>query len=227
VTVESKILVVDDEPAIRDAVGYMLRSNGFGVETAASGEAALDALERERFDVMLLDVMLPRLSGVELCRRVRAASDIPILMLTAADAEVDRVVGLEAGADDYVTKPFSTAELLSRVRAILRRRELDRGASVRVLGSLEVDLSRHEARVAGEPVRLTPTEFRLLALLASEDRPFSRREIMQHLWESSYVGDERAADVHVANIRRKLDRGEGGEERVITVRGVGYRLAAI
>jgi two-component system response regulator RegX3 len=226
VTADAKILLVDDEPAIRDSVGYMLRSNGFGVETAASGEAALDALERERFDVMLLDVRLPRLSGVELCRRVRAASDIPILMLTAADAEVDRVVGLEAGADDYVTKPFSTAELLSRVRAILRRRELDRGASVRVLGSLEVDLARHEARIEGESVRLTPTEFRLLALLASEDRPFSRREIMQHLWESSYVGDERAADVHVANIRRKLDRGDG-QERVITVRGVGYRLVAI
>ena len=222
----AKILLVDDEPAIRDAVGYILRSNGFAVETAASAESALDSLARERFDLMLLDVMLPRLSGMELCRRVRAESDIPILMLTARDAEVDRVLGLEMGADDYVTKPFSTAELLSRVRAILRRRELDRGMTVRVVGSLELDVSRYEARVDGVPVRLTPTEFRLLALLASEDRPFSRREIMQHLWESSYVGDERAADVHIANLRRKLDR-DGEADRIVTVRGVGYRLAAV
>jgi DNA-binding response OmpR family regulator len=223
---DAKVLLVDDEPAIRDAVGYILRSNGFAVETVASAEAALEALDRERFDLMLLDVMLPRLSGMELCRRVRGSSDIPILMLTARDDEVDRVLGLESGADDYVTKPFSTAELLSRVRAILRRRELDRGVSVRVVGSLEVDLARHEARVAGQPVRLTPTEFRLLSLLASQDRPFSRREIMQHLWDSSYVGDERAADVHVGNIRRKLE-GDGDPERILTVRGVGYRLAAV
>ena len=222
----AKILLVDDEPAIRDAVGYILRSNGFAVETAESAEGALESLGRDRFDLMLLDVMLPRLSGMELCRRVRATSDIPILMLTARDAEVDRVLGLESGADDYVTKPFSTAELLSRVRAILRRRELDRGVSVRVVGSLELDLSRHEARVDGEPVRLTPTEFRLLSLLASQDRPFTRREIMQHLWESSYIGDERAADVHVANIRRKLD-SNGGPERIVTVRSVGYRLVAV
>jgi DNA-binding response OmpR family regulator len=147
-------------------------------------------------------------------------------MLTARDAEVDRVLGLEMGADDYVTKPFSTAELLSRVRAILRRRELDRGMTVRVVGSLELDVSRYEARVDGVPVRLTPTEFRLLALLASHDRPFSRREIMQHLWESAYVGDERAADVHIANLRRKLDR-DGEADRIVTVRGVGYRLAAV
>jgi two-component system, OmpR family, response regulator RegX3 len=222
---DSRILLVDDEPAIRDAVGYILRSNGFGVETVASAEGALDALDRERFELMILDVMLPRLSGMELCRRVRATSDIPILMLTARDAEVDRVLGLESGADDYVTKPFSTAELLSRVRAILRRRALDRGASVRVVGSLVLDLARHEARVEGQPVRLTPTEFRLLSLLASQDRPFSRREIMQHLWDSSYVGDERAADVHVANIRRKLEQ-DGDAERIVTVRGIGYRLAS-
>jgi DNA-binding response OmpR family regulator len=226
VTQGAKILLVDDEPAIRDAVGYILRSNGFAVETAASAESALDSLARERFDLMLLDVMLPRLSGMELCRRVRAESDIPILMLTARDAEVDRVLGLEMGADDYVTKPFSTAELLSRVRAILRRRELDRGMTVRVVGSLELDVSRYEARVDGVPVRLTPTEFRLLALLASHDRPFSRREIMQHPWESAYVGDERAADVHIANLRRKLDR-DGEADRIVTVRGVGYRLAAV
>ncbi len=204
----------------------MLRSNGFAVETAPSAEAALEALARDRFEVMLLDVMLPRLSGIELCRRVRATSDIPILMLTARDAEVDRVVGLEAGADDYVTKPFSAAELVSRVRAILRRRALDRGVTVRTIGSLELDLARHEVRVGGRAVRITPTEFRLLALLASQDRPFSRREIMQHLWDSSYVGDERAADVHVANIRRKL-RTAAEEDHVVTVRGAGYRLLAV
>jgi two-component system response regulator RegX3 len=227
VTASPAILLVDDEPAIRDAVGYILRSNGFAVETVASAEGALEALDRgDRFDLMVLDVMLPRLSGMELCRRVRATSDMPIIMLTARDAEVDRVLGLESGADDYVTKPFSTAELLSRVRAILRRRDLDRGTSVRAVGSVEVDLARHEVRVGGQPVRLTPTEFRLVSLLASQDRPFSRREIMQHLWESSYVGDERAADVHVANIRRKLE-SDGDPARIVTIRGVGYRLAAV
>ena len=226
-----RILVVDDEPAITDAVAYALRGEGFDVATAGDGESALDAAREQGFDVLVLDLMLPRLSGIEVCRRLRAESDVPILMLTAKDAEVDRVVGLEAGADDYVTKPFSTAELVSRVRAILRRRELDRTAgssTTRRLGGLTLDLARYRASVDGEVVPLTPSEFKLLALLAQEpERVYTRREIMEHLWESSYVGDQRACDIHVSNVRRKIERDPANPERLLTVRGVGYRLVSV
>jgi two-component system response regulator RegX3 len=222
--VTTRVLVVDDEPAIRESVAYALRAEGYDVTEHETGHGALEALTTDRHDVVVLDVMLGDLSGVEVCRRLRAVSDVPILMLTARDLEADRVLGLEAGADDYVTKPFSMLELVSRIRAILRRRELDRGATVRRIGDLELDLATHEARLHGETIRLTPTEFRLLTLLSSQDRAFTRREIMQHLWESSYVGDERAADVHVANIRRKLERDADSPARLATVRGIGYRL---
>jgi DNA-binding response OmpR family regulator len=221
----SRVLVVDDEAAIRDAVSFALRSHGFDVDAVQDGEEAIDAIQGDAYEVLILDQMLPRLSGVEVCRRVRSTSDIPIIILTARDAEVDRVLGLEAGADDYVTKPFSMAELVSRVRAILRRRELDlrsRGSVLRV-GALELDLARHTVTLGDERIELTPSEFRLLSLLADEpERVFSRREIMQHLWRSDFVGDERTADFHVANVRRKL-----GEDAVVTVRGIGYKLVAV
>jgi two-component system response regulator RegX3 len=225
-----RILVVDDEAAIVDAVAYALRREGFDVDTAGDGETALAAARQETFDVLVLDLMLPRLPGIEVCRQLRAESDIPILMLTAKDAEVDRVLGLEIGADDYVTKPFSMAELVSRVRAILRRRELDRAgaaAAIRV-GGVVLDLARHRVRVEGRPVDLTRSEFRLLTLLAgAPERVFSRREIMQHLWESDYVGDQRACDIHVSNIRRKIEADPSSPQRLVTVRGVGYRLVAV
>ena len=226
-----RILVVDDEAAIRETVGYALRGEGYEVSDAADGEEALEVARSNGFDVLILDLMLPKLSGVEVCRRLRAESDVPILLLTAKDAEVDRVLGLEAGADDYVTKPFSMAELVSRVRAILRRRQLDRSASggaVYLVGGLTLDLVRYGAQVEGRAVNLTRSEFKLLALLAAEpERVFSRREIMQHLWESSYVGDQRACDIHVSNIRRKIERDPARPERLLTVRGVGYRLLAV
>jgi two-component system response regulator RegX3 len=152
-------------------------------------------------------------------------------MLTAKDAEVDRVLGLELGADDYVTKPFSTAELVSRVRAILRRQDLDRngtGDGTKRVGALELDPARHEVRVAGAVRHLTPSEFKLLFLLAERpDHVFTRREIMQHLWDSDYVGDQRACDIHVSNLRRKLEQDPSHPERIVTVRGIGYKLAAV
>ena len=227
-----RILVVDDEAAIRETVGYALRGEGYEVSDAADGEEALEVARSNGFDVLILDLMLPKLSGVEVCRRLRAESDVPILLLTAKDAEVDRVLGLEAGADDYVTKPFSMAELVSRVRAILRRRQLDRSAAaggiVYRVGGLTLDLVRYGAQVDGRAVNLTRSEFKLLTLLAAEpERVFSRREIMQHLWESSYVGDQRACDIHVSNIRRKIERDATRPERLLTVRGVGYRLVAV
>jgi two-component system, OmpR family, response regulator RegX3 len=226
-----RILVVDDEPAIVDAVSYALEGEGYDVSSRADGEAALAAALEERFDLVVLDLMLPKMSGTEVCRRVRAESDVPIVMLTAKDAEVDRVLGLEIGADDYVTKPFSIAELVSRVRALLRRRELDRvgrGYAFKRIGSLTLDLARHKVALGEREVQLTPSEFRLLALLAEEpERVYSRREIMQHLWESSYVGDERACDIHISNLRRKLERVPDEPERVLTVRGVGYKLVPV
>jgi DNA-binding response OmpR family regulator len=226
-----RILVVDDEPAIVDAVTYALRASGFEVDTFGDGESALEAaLSKDGYDVLVLDVRLPGLSGIEICRRLRSESDVPILILTAMDAEVDRVLGLEAGADDYVTKPFSVVELVSRVRAILRRRELDRaaGGAVRRVGSLELDVNRHEVRIDGRTIRLTPSEFRLLALLAQEpERVYTRREIMQHLWDSTYVGDQRACDIHVSNLRRKIEDTPGRPQRLVTIRGVGYRLLAV
>jgi two-component system response regulator RegX3 len=226
-----RILVVDDEPAIVDAVAYGLRREGFEVDAVGDGSAALEAARSSSYDVIVLDLILPEVSGMDVCRTLRAESDVPIMMLTARDAEVDRVLGLELGADDYVTKPFSVAELVSRVRAILRRRELDRvpvrGAVVRV-GGLELDYVRHRVRVDGREVELTPSELSLLSLLAgAPDRVFTRRQIMQHLWESSYVGDERACDVHVSNLRRKIERDPARPERLLTVRGVGYKLVAV
>jgi two-component system response regulator RegX3 len=226
----SRILVVDDEPAIRDALSYALRSEGFEVDVTTDGASALEAALEGRHDVVVLDLKLPGMSGTEVCRRVRAESAIPIIMLTAKGGELDRVLGLEVGADDYVTKPFSMAELIGRIRAILRRRELDRSGRTAKLqvGSLQLDPMRHEARVEGNPKRLTPSEFKLLLLLAEQpERVFSRREIMQHLWDSDYVGDQRACDIHISNLRQKLERDPGRPERIVTVRGVGYKLAQV
>jgi two-component system, OmpR family, response regulator RegX3 len=229
--VSDRVAVVDDEEPIRDAVGYALRSDGFQVESFASGEELLDAVESGDVpDLILLDLMLPGLSGTEVCRRLRTTSVVPIIVLTARDAEVDRVMGLEAGADDYVTKPFSMVELISRVRANLRRLELDRTARrprLRV-GGLELDLARHVVQVGGRPVRLTPSEFKVLALLAdAPDHVFGRREIMQHLWESEYVGDMRACDIHISNIRKKIEDDPGRPCRLLTVRSIGYKLVPV
>jgi DNA-binding response OmpR family regulator len=226
----NRVLVVEDEPAVRDALGYALRGEGFEVDLTGDGEAGLHAAQAGDYDVLVLDLMLPKMSGTEVCRRLRAESPVPIIMLTAKGAELDRVLGLEIGADDYITKPFSMAELIGRIRAILRRRDLDRSGAERRLrvGSLELDPIRHEARVDGDPKRLTPSEFKLLLLLAEQpERVFSRREIMQHLWDSEYVGDQRACDIHISNLRQKLERDAARPERIVTVRGVGYKLAAV
>ena len=226
----TRVLFIDDEPAIRDAVGFALRTEGFEVETRADGESGLSAALEDDFDIVILDLRLPGLAGTEVCRRLREQSPVPIVMLTAKSAEVDRVLGLELGADDYVAKPFSMAELIGRVRAILRRQELERStpAAVRRIGDLELDAMRHQVSVAGEEKQLTPSEFRLLLLLAREPgRVYSRREIMEHLWDSTYVGDQRACDIHVSNLRRKLEEDPAKPQRVVTVRGVGYKLEAV
>ena len=223
----SRLLVVDDERDILEPLVYALEREGFVVASAETGNAALLRARAETFDVVVLDLMLPDMSGIDVCRTLRGESDVPILMLTARDAEVDRVLGLELGADDYVTKPYSTAELVSRIRAIIRRRELDRAATTSVLAvaGLVIDLDRHEVTVDGRVVQLTPSEFRLLRLLAEEPgRVFSRAQIMEHLWRTPYIGDARACDTHISNIRRKIERDPLHPTRIVTVREVGYRL---
>ena len=226
----ARVFVVEDEAAIRDAIAYSLRQEGYDVTEAEDGELALGLALREDFDLVLLDVLLPGLSGMEVCRRLRAERDVPILILSARGDEVDRVLGLEAGADDYVVKPFSMPELLGRVRAILRRRKLDRpgGATVLRAGELEVDLHTHEARLAGRAIHLTPSEFRLLAALAREPgRTLTRDDLVRELWGSEYVGDRRACDTHVVTLRRKLGDDGATPKRLVSVRGVGYRLLAV
>jgi two-component system response regulator RegX3 len=224
-----RVLIAEDEPAISDAVAYALRAEGYDVDAVPDGESAIEATRSNGFDLLVLDLMLPGVSGVEVCRRIRAESALPILMLTARTSEVDRVLGLEAGADDYVAKPFSMLELISRVRAILRRRELDSGGVSQVRASgIELDLRRHTVEIDGESVRLTPSELRLLACFVREpERVFSRRELMQHLWDSTYVGDQRACDAHIVNLRRKIEQDPERPTRLLTVRGVGYKLAEV
>jgi DNA-binding response OmpR family regulator len=226
----SRILVVEDEPAIAEAVSYALREAGYEVDCADDGGEAIDAARRVGYDLMVLDLLLPGTSGVDVCKTLRGESDLPIVMLTARDTEDDRVTGLDIGADDYITKPFSILELVSRVRALLRRRELDRARTSNVVkvGGLQLDMSRYAATIDGAPLRLTSSEFRLVQLLASEPgRVFTRDELVRHLWQSEFVGDRRAIDVHISNLRRKLEADARHPRRLLTVRGVGYRLVAV
>ena len=222
---KQRILLVDDEPDLLEPTTYVLRQNGFDVDCVETGEAALEQARSQRYDVLICDVMLPGIQGTDVCRELRSESALPIILLTAKDAELDRVLGLEMGADDYVTKPFSSAELVSRVRSLLRRRELDRASSVRTVGGLQLDVARHAASIDGRPILLTRSEFRLVALLASRPgTPFTREELIRHLWESDFVGDRRAIDVHVSNLRRKLEQDPRRPRRLVTVRGIGYKL---
>ena len=227
----TRVLVVEDEESFSDALSYMLRKEGYEVDIAETGPAALDTYDRHGADIVLLDLMLPGLSGTEVCRRLRVDSIVPIVMLTAKDAEVDRVLGLEVGADDYVTKPFSIAELVGRVHAILRRRDFERtaaGRAVRELGGLRIDLGRHRVEVGGSAIPLTPSELRLLVFLTERpEQVFTRAQIMEHLWETPYVGDARACDVHVYNLRQKIELDPAQPKRLLTVREVGYKLVAV
>jgi len=226
-----KILIADDEPSVRDSVGYALNQEGFDVTPAVDGTEAEELLAGDfDYDLLILDIMMPGASGLDICREVRSRSAVPIILLTAKDAEVDKVVGLEVGADDYVTKPFSVREVLGRVRAMLRRRELDRSplpeSSKIVSGPVTIDLARHVVTIHGKTVSLTRSEFQLLRLLAA--RPgevFTRSQIMEELWQTEFDGDERACDVHISNLRQKVETDPQRPDLVRTVRGIGYKFA--
>ena len=223
------ILVVDDEPTLVATLKYNLERESFRVLEAVDGEAALEAARTGRPDLIVLDLMLPGLSGLEVCRILRKETRVPIIMLTAKDAEVDKVVGLETGADDYVTKPFGMPELMARVRALLRRAEpgSDEESDVLESGDLRVDLTRREVRRGGSPLRLKPRELDLLVcFMRRRGRAFSREELLNQVWGYEFADDTRTVDVHVRWLRQKIEPDPSHPSRLITVRGVGYRFEA-
>ena len=221
-----RVVAVDDEESILKIVRYALEQEGFEVHTAGDATGGAFLIQEVHPDLLILDVMLPGKSGLDLARDIRLTSNVPIIMLSARGDEVDRILGLEFGADDYVTKPFSPRELVSRVRAILRR--TSQGASERprmVLGDLVIDSESHQVFMRGEPVHLTTSEYGFLQLLARHPgKAFSRAEILRALWDESPVGNERAIDVHAHNMREKLETNPKSPEYLLTVRGFGYRL---
>ena len=232
---DSKVLIVEDEPALLDTLEYSLSRQGYQVCTATDGPTAVEVARREKPDLIVLDVMLPGLDGFEVCRILRPEMSVPILMLTARDDEVDKVVGLEVGADDYMTKPFSMRELLARVKALLRRVRLDReeaaagenGVSPELLafGDLKVDVTRCEVLRGGVPLHLKPKEYELLVFLArNRGIVLSRDLILERVWGWDYVGGSRTVDVHVRWLREKIELDPANPSRIVTVRGVGYRF---
>jgi DNA-binding response OmpR family regulator len=223
-----RALVVDDEPPLVQVVAGYLAKEGFDVVTAADGESAVARARDTKPDVIVLDLMLPGIDGMEACRRIRAFSDAYVIMLTAKSDEVDKLVGLSVGADDYLTKPFSPRELVARVRAMLRRPRADAGGSgvdLRRFGDLEIDAAGREVRVAGRVVDLTRTEFDLLEALTAQPRvAFSRRQLLELVWRGDWYGDDHVIDVHIGNLRRKLGDDATHPRYVRTVRGVGFRM---
>jgi DNA-binding response OmpR family regulator len=224
-----RILLVDDEESVQKLLSYPLRSDGYEVVAATDGQEALDRFSEGTFDLVVLDVMLPRVDGFDVCRQLRARSAVPIIMLTAKAEEFDKVLGLELGADDYITKPFSMREFRSRVKAVLRRAELvrsdDNSDEPLVQGELAVDHSRRAVEIRGEPVRLTYVEFEILSALArAPGRVFSRTMLLERLWGDSSYRDPRTIDVHIRHLREKLELDPKQPEYLFTVRGVGYHF---
>jgi two-component system response regulator RegX3 len=224
----TRILLVEDEPSLVETVRYALEREGFGVTVARDGREALERFAAEPPDLVLLDLMLPAVSGLDVCRRIRESSMVPIVIVTAKDAEADKVAGLELGADDYVTKPFSVRELVSRVRANLRRSQMpapDAVGEVLTGGPIRLDAARHEVTVRGDPVAFPPKEFELLeSFLRSPGRLLTRERLIQRIWGGDYVGDTKTLDVHVKRLRQKIERDPHEPEHLLTVRGLGYKF---
>ncbi|MBL7496008.1 response regulator transcription factor [Frankia sp. CNm7] len=224
----TRLLVVEDESSFSEALSFMLEREGFDVAVAADGHSALAEFERHGADLVLLDVMLPGLSGTEVCRALRQKSSVPVIMLTARDSEIDKVLGLELGADDYVTKPFSARELVARIRAVLRRRggEPEEAAAATLeAGGVRMDVDRHVVTVHGAPVALPLKEFELLELfLRNTGRVLTRGQLIERVWGADYVGDTKTLDVHVKRLRAKIEAEPGNPRHLVTVRGLGYKF---
>jgi two-component system response regulator RegX3 len=225
----TRILLVEDEESFSDPLSYLLEKEGYDVTVAADGLVAIAEFERTGADLVLLDLMLPGASGTEVCRQLRSKSNVPIIMLTAKDSEIDKVVGLELGADDYVTKPYSSRELLARVRAVLRRNadQADLMDSVIEAGGVRIDVDRHVASVRGEEVSLPLKEFELLELLVrNAGRVMTRGQLIDRIWGQDYVGDTKTLDVHIKRLRAKVETEPSTPRLLVTVRGLGYKFEA-
>ena len=224
----SRILVVEDEETLSEAIAFLLSKEGFEVSVAATGPEAISEFDKNGADLILLDLMIPGLSGTEVCRQIRSKSAVPIIMLTAKDSEIDKVVGLEIGADDYVTKPYSSRELIARIRAVLRRGELsditDSSGPLEV-GAVRLDVDRHIITVNGTPVALPLKEFELLEfLMRNSGRVLTRMQLIDRVWGSDYVGDTKTLDVHIKRLRAKIEVDPANPELIQTVRGMGYKM---
>ena len=223
----TRILIVEDEQSYRDALSYMLQREGFDVAEAADGQSGLSEFDRNGADLVLLDLMMPGMSGTEVCRQLRLRGNVPVIMVTARDSEIDKIVGLELGADDYVTKPFSHRELVARIRAVLRRgQEAELLPEVVEVGDVRMDIERHEVSVSGRAVRLALKEFELLELLLrNAGRVMTRAQLIDRVWGSDYVGDAKTLDVHVKRLRSKIEPDPARPVKLVTVRGLGYKFA--
>ncbi|MGA9344158.1 MAG: response regulator transcription factor [Nocardioidaceae bacterium] len=224
----TRVLVVEDEDSYSDALAYMLRKEGFDVALAGTGPDALEEFERGGADIVLLDLMLPGIPGTEVCRRIRQISSVPVIMVSAKDAEVDKVVGLELGADDYVTKPYSPRELVARIRAVLRRGvEPDLAPATIEAGTVRMDVDRHVVTVQGNEIRLPLKEFELLEMfLRNAGRVLTRGQLIDRVWGADYVGDTKTLDVHVKRLRAKIEPDPANPSLLVTVRGLGYKYDA-
>ena len=224
----TRILVVEDEESLSEAIAFLLSKEGFEVDIASTGPAAIEKFELNGADLILLDLMLPGLSGTEVCRQIRTKSSVPIIMLTAKDSEIDKVVGLELGADDYVTKPYSSRELIARIRAVLRRGEMiesNTEVGILTVGPVRLDIDRHMITVNGLPVSLPLKEFELLEfLMRNAGRVLTRMQLIDRVWGSDYVGDTKTLDVHIKRLRAKIEKAPANPEFIQTVRGMGYKM---
>ena len=227
----SKILIVEDEASFSEALEFLLTKEGFTVEVATDGKKALEQFEANGADLILLDLMIPEISGTEVCRIIRTTSQVPIIMLTAKDAEIDKVVGLELGADDYVTKPYSSRELLARIKAVLRRQNLDQDNSESIgalsVGPIRMDIDKHQVTVKGISISLPLREFELLEVLRrNSGRVLTRNQLIDRVWGGDYFGDTKTLDVHVKRLRAKIEEDPANPVLLQTIRGLGYKLEA-
>jgi two-component system response regulator RegX3 len=224
----TKILIVEDESSFSEALSFLLDKEGFESKVCETGRAALNAFASETFDLILLDLMIPEVSGIEVCRTIRNTSQVPIIMLTAKDSEIDKVVGLELGADDYVTKPYSARELVARIKAVLRRRISDDSyseAGIHEAGPVKIDIERHLVTVKGQAIALPLKEFELLEFLVrNEGKVLTRAQIIDRIWGGDYFGDTKTLDVHIKRIRSKIEIDPANPELIHTIRGLGYKF---